>query len=403
MFWLYFVSLSLLCIIARVYIRLYKVSQVSKEIDSENFEVQGRKLQGEYLIVYLLAVSADWLQGPYVYALYEQYGFSKAQIGFLFVAGFGSSGIFGTFVGSSADRFGRKRLCLVYGLLYSISCITKHFPIFTILLLGRLLGGISTSILFSSFESWLISEHNKRLLPGWLLNEIFAKAQFGNASNFGKVAPFDASILILFIMSLVIYMKWDENYGDNHKDSKVGFHCALQSLFAEQRIWLLGVFQSCFESVMYIFVFMWTPALQLTSSTNIPHGLVFSCFMVALMLGSCTFTILEGNVEVVQLLRICFIVTAIVFLVTISSSVLWIVFFSFVLFETICGVFFPSMAVLRARTIPNEYRSTIMNLYRVPLNFIVLVVLLADWSVSTTFERSANLSRKDHFRRRIIV
>jgi len=66
--------------------------------------------------------------------------------------GFGSSGLFGTFVGSSADRFGRKRLCLVYGLLYSISCVTKHFPFFAVLLIGRLLGGISTSILFSSFE-----------------------------------------------------------------------------------------------------------------------------------------------------------------------------------------------------------------------------------------------------------
>ncbi|GJQ08723.1 hypothetical protein GpartN1_g514.t1 [Galdieria partita] len=380
MFWLYFFGLSLLCIIARVYIRLYKVSHAPKEIETEGFELQ------------------DWLQGPYVYALYEQYGFDKAQIGFLFVAGFGSSGIFGTFVGSSADRFGRKRLCLVYGLLYSISCITKHFPNFIILLVGRLLGGISTSILFSSFESWLVSEHNKRLLPGWLLSEIFAKAQFGNgliailagqvanvlASSFGKVAPFDASIIILSIMSLMIYLKWDENYGDSRKEANVGFHFALHSLFAEQRIWLLGVFQSCFESVMYIFVFMWTPALQITSTT-IPHGLVFSCFMVALMLGSCTFTILEGYIEVVQLLRISFIVTAVVFIVAISSSTLWAVFFSFVLFETICGIFFPSMAVLRAKTIPNEYRSTIMNLFRVPLNFIVLIVLLADWSVSTTF------------------
>lgn len=137
---------------------------------------------------------------------------------------------------------------------------------------------------------------------------------------------------------------------------------------------------------MYIFVFMWTPALQLIASRDIPHGLVFSCFMVALMLGSCLFTILEGKIQVVGLLRICFIITAILFLVTTSVSILWMIFQCFVLFEIICGIFFPSIAVLRARTIPNEYRSTLMNLFRVPLNFIVVVVLLADWPVFTTFK-----------------
>lgn len=47
---------------------------------------------------------ADWLQGPYVYALYESYGFGIKEIAELFVAGFGSSMIFGTIVGGLADR-----------------------------------------------------------------------------------------------------------------------------------------------------------------------------------------------------------------------------------------------------------------------------------------------------------
>jgi hypothetical protein len=44
-----------------------------------------------YLVVYLLATLSDWLQGPYVYALYDAYGFSQHDIAVLFVAGFGSS------------------------------------------------------------------------------------------------------------------------------------------------------------------------------------------------------------------------------------------------------------------------------------------------------------------------
>jgi hypothetical protein len=46
----------------------------------------------------------DWLQGPYVYALYEHYGYTVKDIGRLFIAGFGSSMIFGTIVGSLADK-----------------------------------------------------------------------------------------------------------------------------------------------------------------------------------------------------------------------------------------------------------------------------------------------------------
>lgn len=106
-------------------------------------------------------IAADWLQGPYVYALYAQYGFGKQEIAQLFVAGFGSSLLFGTFIGGIADRFGRKKNCIMYGVLYSLACLSKHSSNFHILLLGRILSGISTSLLYSAFESWMVHEHNR--------------------------------------------------------------------------------------------------------------------------------------------------------------------------------------------------------------------------------------------------
>ncbi|KAF4731038.1 Serine/threonine-protein kinase plk1, partial [Perkinsus olseni] len=39
------------------------------------------RFQLVYLGVYLLAVLADWLQGPFVYALYRSYGYSIEDIG----------------------------------------------------------------------------------------------------------------------------------------------------------------------------------------------------------------------------------------------------------------------------------------------------------------------------------
>ena len=62
-----------------------------------------------FLTAYLLLTAGDWLQGPYVYALYHAYGFSKRDIATLFVAGYASSLVFGFCVGHLADRYGRKR------------------------------------------------------------------------------------------------------------------------------------------------------------------------------------------------------------------------------------------------------------------------------------------------------
>lgn len=62
---------------------------------------------------------------------------------------------------SCSECRGRKRACVTYCITYILSCITKHSPHYKILMVGRILGGIATSLLFSAFESWLVAEHNK--------------------------------------------------------------------------------------------------------------------------------------------------------------------------------------------------------------------------------------------------
>lgn len=64
------------------------------------------------ILVCCVAIAGDWLQGPYVYYLYSTYGFGKGDIGQLFIAGFGSSMLFGTIVGSLADKQYDLRICV---------------------------------------------------------------------------------------------------------------------------------------------------------------------------------------------------------------------------------------------------------------------------------------------------
>lgn len=65
---------------------------------------------------------------------------------------------------------GRKRMSVLYCITYILSCFTKHSPQYRVLMLGRVLGGIATSLLFSSFESWLVAEHFKVQIIYFLKN-----------------------------------------------------------------------------------------------------------------------------------------------------------------------------------------------------------------------------------------
>ena len=56
----------------------------------------------------------------------------------------------------------------------------EHIPHMPTLLLGRFLGGLSTSLLFSSFEAWMVSEHKQLGYKEEWLQDTFAIASWGN-------------------------------------------------------------------------------------------------------------------------------------------------------------------------------------------------------------------------------
>lgn len=56
---------------------------------------------------------------------------------------------------------------------------------------------------------------------------------------------------------------------------------------------------------------------------------------------------------------------------------------SFCVFECCVGLYFPSIGAQRAQHIPNEARTTIMSIFRIPLNLIVVLTLLNVSQLST--------------------
>ncbi|PAV59627.1 hypothetical protein WR25_08211 [Diploscapter pachys] len=392
-----FVEVFYALCIACTLLYLYTRNSVSTS-DDANF----RSFQRSYLVVYLLAVAGDWLQGPHVYALYESYGMTKHEIEILFIAGFGSSLLFGTIVGSVADKFGRRNNCLIYAILYGGACITKHFANLHILMLGRFLGGIATSILYSAFESWLVYEHNKRGFSEMQLGAIFSHAALGNslmaivagvaaqivADLFGFVAPFDLSLTMLILMAIITANTWTENYGNEKAAIQESFGKAIRTIREDVKVMCLGLVQSLFEGSMYTFVLEWTPALtQASGGASIPHGYIFASFMVAAMMGSSLFKLFTKYSSPEDFMRFVLLLAAgclsVPILAPTNSAM---IFAAFLLFEGCVGVFWPAMGYLRGIYVPEETRSTTINLFRIPLNLIVVCILLQNFAMASIFK-----------------
>ena len=89
---------------------------------------------------------------------------------------------------------------------------------------------------------------------------------------------------------------------------------------------------------MYIFVFLWTPVL-LQNSPRLPLGLVFSTFMVCIMLGSQVSAWLHNRgLSHLLVLRRSLLVMAVSLTVTsFASPSTSITFFSFLMFEVAIG------------------------------------------------------------------
>lgn len=260
-YWGTFIFCGLLCLVLQLYSRYFGSSNTTKTTENTLANARFESFQSNYLFVFLLAMFSDWLQGPYVYELYVSYGFTQQQIAELFVCGFGSSMIVGTFAGGLADKVGRKVMCVMYTVSYVIACCTKLVPEYWTLMVGRFLSGVSTSLLFSVFESWMVAEHFKQGFSPEQLSDTFSLSTLGNglaavvagliantaAESYGYAAPFVVAIAPLSLIAVIIMFSWQENYGNQSLGMTASLRKGFDLIRKDSKIAALGMGQSCFE------------------------------------------------------------------------------------------------------------------------------------------------------------
>ena len=451
--------------------------------DVQESKFQHTLLIHRYLKVYCLASFADWLQGPYIYHLYEQLGYSSYDIAILFVVGYGSSMCLGSVIAGMADNSGRRKFVVIFSITYSLSCICKHFSNFTILLVGRILGGIASSLLFSVFDAWLIRAHSDAgldksylsssfslatyckffiaILAGLIGNKVAGSNEIKQLEFFshevlkkgklpdpsqkslilkgGCINVFDLAMVCAIASGLLAICLWEENYGTSHQDTKeeqvmenkhkdiegnenisllshksksiekIDSHgnkdlCksmkdAMKIVFSSVDILICGIVTALFEGSLFVFVFLWTPALSEVSKENDTSktdsmstddaksqlGLIFATFMVSCMTGSSLYSILKGFLkdEVIGIYVMLFASSSLLMVAGSFNSTVTTI--SFNIFEMCVGVYFPMIGTLKSEFVPEKQRVIIYNIFRIPLNMIVLFTLLTSSTPKRSF------------------
>lgn len=362
---------------------------------------------------------ANISQGPFLYSLYhEEHGVSSSLISTLFTTGFLSGALSAYVTGTLADRHGRKAACLFFCVTYALSCVLTMIPSVPLLFLGRALGGVSTSLLFSVFESWMVTDFHRRGLGAKggdlsrtfgvmsTLNSVVAIAsgvssEWLVAASGTRRAPFAVAAGLLAVAFWVISTRWEENYGDSAATAQGGAEKKaaaaaapkpkLWEMLKDPRIVCLGLGSTMFEGSMYLFVFFWGPALTSArkyeaamgggsaarGAGGLPYGIIFASFMAAVLAASLLFNIAMDR----KLLKYTYLLIGIL---GVSDLVFYLLeqprgeqmtFWLFCLFEACVGMYWPCMGYLKGQLIEDGMRAQLYSLLRVPLNVFVVVSL----------------------------
>jgi len=308
----------------------------------------------------------------------------------------------GAWVGRFVDTNGRKAGSIAFAVLYGLSALSVHSDRLSLLVLGRMAGGVGTALLFSAPEAWLVGEHQRAGFSDAWLSGTFGLAYLGDsivailagllagscAGRHGPTAPFALSMVFLALGAAVVLTTWRENTALTNASAagateaedahEVRIVDAWHKMLADPRILGVGTIQALFEGAMYIFVIQWPPAMiSVLPGKDVPFGAVFSCLMAACMIGSSVFAAVTPHLSVeVSTVVMLTLAAGSMAAPTLSSGSLPIVVASFLLFETCVGFYFPAIGTLRSKYVPDTHRGVMMAMFRVPLNVIVVAVML---------------------------
>ncbi|KAI1308114.1 hypothetical protein F5Y03DRAFT_405319 [Xylaria venustula] len=380
-----------------------------------------RAFQRTFLRVYLLVIGSEWLQNPFMYSLFRtEKTLDEATVATLYSSTYLAAAVSALFTGYLTDRFGRRAACLAFCAIHSLAAVSVCFDELPILILGRVLGGIALTLLWTAFESWLVAEYNER---GLAQSSLSLSALFGSMTTSkcitaifagvlghcvvlalgSKIHPFILGVALDLCAAVLIIRTWKENYGissiTDADDKAVEAQEPLpskkmiESLW-DLRVWAMSFVTCCFDGTIFLFMFFWPETLQDAhdrehpdQKDTIPHGVIFASFMAIMVLGALSFNLAVSDpssgqqgltryaLTPTQLLKAALLCSAACFVAAAFVRAEAGLFTSFLLLEVCNGVYVPTVAYHRGAIVTDESRARIYSLMNIPLFVFVIIAL----------------------------
>ena len=366
---------------------------------SMTLEKRKDSLKYRYLVAFVLTRSAMWAKAPYLYTLFMTvHKFTMAEIGILYLVDAVAALIFGPITGQLADIYGRRMFCHCYNFSIILNLLLRMQGSRFLAYVAQVVTGFGAGLICTTFEAWVVYESEKEFGSHTKEAETFRKNLFKKSniydaavsiitsgicaiiySYLGIYAPFWISILLSLLASIVIAVLWDENRP--LKESKDSFGVQLKKACEELKkvnVLCIGLIEGIALAVLNIYLFSWTPILKQSTPGGMNVGFIYTSMVLTMIIGTKSYEVLINYCHFdyyISITGCVFIQGVLLYITYIDSSFLHRMLY-LALFNGLTGFYNPLNSIIKSNILVEKYRALLMNLFRIPLNAYVIVVLL---------------------------
>lgn len=346
-----------------------------------------KQFQASYITSFSAVLFCELLASASFYHSFVYLGLSIDQIARLYVVSVLSSAIF-SIVFEVVDMFSSRRdKCVSSCFLYAISMFSLFLgPHYEMLLFGRVLYGAASALQQIGFEAYGAHEHSNRGFPDdWMSQTAsyfthsmaLVAALTGllgqSSSTSGPLGCIGLCCSVFILAAIYILFTWNKDI--NHQKFAVSPYVAnLVRVVSTARThpsfaWFL-VMSASFESFIMLFTFYWAPWLtSLLPYTNsrLPFELIFSCLVMASMLGNYVYQWLlssDSRLQVDSIFQYTLLACAISLFTGSIVNTLSLSFLIGLIVQACIGVYWPSIGMLRGSVVLPELRNHTLALTR---------------------------------------
>ncbi|KAJ6797271.1 molybdate-anion transporter [Iris pallida] len=351
------------------------------------------RFQRSFLFIYSLASVMEGLELVFGEQEFAKYGFSREQMALCLAAGAAAALFLGTFSGILADVIGPEKACLLFYVLHFFVGILKSISSHPSIWVTGICLSLASSLFSFSFETWMVTEHEKQGHRQELLSDTFWLMIFlGSASlivsqalanllvkdlNKAFLSPY--TLASLLAMTSVLYMRKGWN-GARHQSSILNYKKAFTGhILKDKKLWLLAWAQTSIHFSMSVFWILWAPTI-VADGRDVSLSHIYPCFLGSRMLGSSAFPWVFGGSSSLRsedcLISVFVVAGLSLLIVAYDYQEIGLLVVLFCIFQACVGLILPALARLRTIYVPNELRGGMISLSLAPANAAILIFLI---------------------------